>query len=166
MNLSLHQATYLKNVERFRDEDITILMDVGGHTMPTADNILKALKEFASSAQPGDALYCHYAGHGGQVPDISGDEADGYDECLYATGFNTIVDDEIFTHLVAPLPAGVTLTCVMDCCHSGMWLSMCITICRLCPIGFSLTPSDVVRQALFLTCRSSTLRMDMTRKCT
>lgn len=35
-----------------------------------------------------------------------------------------IVDDEIVDHAVMPLPSGVKLTAVMDCCHSGTGLDL------------------------------------------
>lgn len=34
-------------------------------------------------AQPNDALFFHYSGHGGQAKDLDGDEDDGYDETIY-----------------------------------------------------------------------------------
>jgi hypothetical protein len=35
-----------------------------------------------------------------------------------------IRDDDLFKTLVAPMPAGASLTCVMDCCHSGTVLDL------------------------------------------
>ena len=57
-----------------------ILMDDGIHTPPTKANIWAAMQWLIKGAQPGDALFFHFSGHGGQVKDISGDEADGMDE--------------------------------------------------------------------------------------
>jgi len=54
--------------------------------------------------------------------DDNNDEEDGYDEtlipCDYASN-GQIRDDAIFDTLVQPMPGGVTMTCLMDCCHSG-----------------------------------------------
>eukprot|EP01062_Namystynia_karyoxenos_P048317 TRINITY_DN3673_c0_g2_i1.p1 TRINITY_DN3673_c0_g2~~TRINITY_DN3673_c0_g2_i1.p1 ORF type:complete len:597 (+),score=160.53 TRINITY_DN3673_c0_g2_i1:109-1899(+) len=93
-----------------------------GAMMPTKAEILRAFQWLASNNKPGDTLFFHYSGHGGQVRDKDGDEGDGYDETLIPVDFKQagqITDDEIFARLVQPLPAGVRMTAVMDCCHSG-----------------------------------------------
>lgn len=69
---------YIKNVHGFQDENITILMDDGQHTEPTYANILAAYKKIVADSQPGDAVFCHYSGHGGKLRDDDGDEKDGY----------------------------------------------------------------------------------------
>jgi hypothetical protein len=41
-----------------------------------------------------------------------------------------IRDDDVFAILVSPMPKDVTLTCVMDCCHSGtMYVCYCMIVC-------------------------------------
>ena len=68
-----------------------------------------------------------WAGHGSRVRDQDGDEDDGYDETLVPVDFQRngqIRDDDIFKILVKPLRAGVTMTCLMDCCHSGTVLDL------------------------------------------
>ena len=50
--------------------------------LPTRSNILEGLRWLVSSAKRGDCLFFYYSGHGGQVRDTSGDEADGYDETI------------------------------------------------------------------------------------
>lgn len=94
---------------------------------PTRMNILRGLQWLAQGAQPGDVLFFHYSGHGAQQEDPSYSEEDGYDETICPEDFQRagmIVDDEIFDALVAPLPSGVKLTAVMDCCHSGTGLDL------------------------------------------
>eukprot|EP00672_Neobodo_designis_P013882 CAMPEP_0174856780 /NCGR_PEP_ID=MMETSP1114-20130205/36215_1 /TAXON_ID=312471 /ORGANISM="Neobodo designis, Strain CCAP 1951/1" /LENGTH=370 /DNA_ID=CAMNT_0016091585 /DNA_START=54 /DNA_END=1166 /DNA_ORIENTATION=- len=94
---------------------------------PTAGNIIAALQWLVKDAQPGDSLFLHYSGHGGQLPDDNGDEEDGYDETLVPVDYATagqIRDDTIFKIIVAPLRENVRLTCVMDCCHSGTILDL------------------------------------------
>ena len=52
--------------------------------------------------------------------DDDGDEADGIDETIVPVDYQTnsqIRDDTILKELVMPLPSGVRLTCLMDCCH-------------------------------------------------
>ena len=66
-------------------------------------------------------------GHGSRVRDQDGDEDDGFDETLVPVDFQRngqIRDDDIFKVLVKPLRSGVTMTCLMDCCHSGTVLDL------------------------------------------
>lgn len=66
-------------------------------------------------------------GHGGRLRDDNGDEEDGYDETLVPLDYEEagqIRDDDLFKILVHPMPEGVTVTCVMDCCHSGTVLDL------------------------------------------
>lgn len=91
---------------------------------PTHDNIIKAMKWLIAGAEEGDSLFFHYSGHGGSVKDDSGesDEIDGMDETLVPLDYHEagmIIDDEIHSLLVAPLPQGVRVTAVIDACHSG-----------------------------------------------
>lgn len=123
----LNMIEYIKDAHGFEDDDIVILMDDGEHTSPTAANIMNAYKKLAAEASPGDALFCHYSGHGCSVRDDDGDEDDGKDEALCPVDYQKagiLRDDDVFEALVAPLPEGVTLTCIMDCCHSGSILDL------------------------------------------
>ena len=43
---------------------------------PTKQNILAACQWLTAGAQPGDALFFHFSGHGGQTKDLNGDEDD------------------------------------------------------------------------------------------
>jgi metacaspase-1 len=54
--------TYITEVHGFQEENITMLMDDGIHTAPTKANILKAFSNLVKQCQPGDAVFCHYAG--------------------------------------------------------------------------------------------------------
>jgi metacaspase-1 len=52
---------------------------------------------------------------------------DGYDETLVPVDYASagqIRDDDLFQVLVGSMPAGVTVTCIMDCCHSGTVLDL------------------------------------------
>lgn len=58
----MNMVSYIKNVHGFEDENITILMDDGEHTMPTMDNIIAAYRKLVAETEPNDALLCHYSG--------------------------------------------------------------------------------------------------------
>lgn len=75
-------AKYLMEVQGFREENVTILMDDGMHKSPTKSNILTAYKRLVRECREGDVVFCHYSGHGGRLVDKDGDEEDGYDETL------------------------------------------------------------------------------------
>jgi len=84
--------------------------------------MIAAMQWLVQGAQPNDSLFFHYSGHGGQTKDLDGDEDDAIDEVIYPLDHKTaghIVDDDIHTLLVKPLPAGCRLTAIFDSCHSG-----------------------------------------------
>ena len=60
----------------------------------THDKILSSLYRAAENRVAGDIFVFYYSGHGGQQPDISGDELDGKDETLVAYD-REIIDDKI-----------------------------------------------------------------------
>ncbi len=63
----------------------------------------------------------HYSGHGSNVPDKRGDEADHRDEILCPTDLDwkaPLLDDWLRTTFDT-LNRGVNLTVIVDCCHSA-----------------------------------------------
>lgn len=61
------------------------------------------------------------------MKDDDGDEEDGFDETLIPVDYTTagqIRDDVVYAELVGRMPEGSTLTCLMDCCHSGSVLDL------------------------------------------
>jgi hypothetical protein len=101
----------------FKRSDITVLTDKAA----TKKAMMAAIKSLVKSSKKGDVAFLHYSGHGSNVPDDNGDEADQRDEILCPSDLNwddTLRDDWLRTTFDA-LPAGANLTVVMDCCHSG-----------------------------------------------
>lgn len=119
---------YIMDVGNVQSKNITILMDDGGkHTDPTRGNIMNALTDLTRKCQAGDIAFVHYSGHGGRVKDETGQEESGYNSTLVPVDFHIagqIIDDELYRHLVCAMPRGTTLTCLMDCCHSGSVLDL------------------------------------------
>jgi hypothetical protein len=78
-----------------------------------ARHILWAAKELTE----GDLFLVTYAGHGGQMPDNSGEESDNKDEtwCLYD---GQLRDDELY-RFWQYFREGVRILVVSDSCHSG-----------------------------------------------
>jgi hypothetical protein len=88
----------------------------------TRENVLGELSRLAETLQPGNLLVVSYSGHGGQVPDLNGDEDDGLDEtwCLYD---GELIDDELYGAWMKFRP-GVRILVFSDSCHSGTVLKM------------------------------------------
>jgi len=111
-------------------DSMRILIDDGnGDGMPTFANIVAGMKWLIAGAESGDSLFFHYSGHGAYAKDVKPDtdEADEQDETLVPCDYKTagmIIDDDIFDMMIAPLPKGVRLTVITDCCHSGSVLDL------------------------------------------
>lgn len=70
---------YLKSilpVKGFSSENITIILN----EKATKAGIEKAMNELIASSGKGDIIMIHFSGHGQQITDDNGDEADGLDE--------------------------------------------------------------------------------------
>lgn len=101
----------------FAGEDITVVTDFDA----TSKRIQREIEKLVRRARRGDVLLLHYSGHGSNVPDNDGDEADRRDEILCPTDLDwkDPLRDDWLRRAFDRLPAGVNLTVIMDCCHSG-----------------------------------------------
>lgn len=92
---------------------------------------LSGMRAAAKALKAGDFFFMTYSGHGGQVPDVSGDEADKQDEtwCLFD---GQLIDDELYFEL-SKFAAGVRILVLSDSCHSG-------TVTRDMPVQFDTLP--------------------------
>ncbi|XP_057495441.1 metacaspase-1-like isoform X1 [Actinidia eriantha] len=125
---------------RFPSESILVLTEeeTDPRRIPTKYNIRMALQWLVQGCQSGDSLVFHYSGHGSQLPDMNGDEMDGYDETLCPLDYKTegmILDDEINDTIVRPLPHGAKLHAIIDACHSGTVLDLPF-VCRMNREGY------------------------------
>ena len=99
----------------------------GNEYQPTVKNLMKAFRWFMKDVRRGDVLFFHFSGHGGQVPDRTGHEEDGYNETVIPVDFERngqITDDVLWGSLVYDLPEGARMTALMDMCHSGTGLDL------------------------------------------
>jgi hypothetical protein len=83
----------------------------------TRDRILSALYRAADNLTAGDIFVFYYSGHGGQQPDVNGDETDGRDETLVAYD-REVIDDKIHEAL-GRFASGVRVVMISDSCNSG-----------------------------------------------
>lgn len=91
-------------------------------TKPSKLNIIAAIRALVTGLKPGENVYFHYSGHGGHLVDKNGDEATGYDSCIYPCAggtLETISDDELRAEIAAKIPVGSKCLVVLDSCHSG-----------------------------------------------
>ena len=107
---------------------MTVLLDDGQHQPPTHKNIVEAFKALSEQAQPGDAVFVQFVGHGGRVLDASfGMEENPYDELIVPSDYKEsgyIRDTLIFKTLLAPMRKGVTVTMMIDACDTGAILNL------------------------------------------
>lgn len=101
----------------FERRDVTLLTDA----QATFQNIESGLRRLVDTAQKNDVLVFHYSGHGSQIVSVNGDEEDGLDEliCPYDMNWSHPFTDDHIADILSSAPAGVNLTMLMDCCHSG-----------------------------------------------
>lgn len=93
----------------------------------TRQGILDAFEaHLVADAAPGGLVYFHFSGHGSQIFDRSGDEADGWDETLmpYDSGRGKlanrdVLDDELGLLFDRVRARGAQAVFVLDSCHGG-----------------------------------------------
>lgn len=101
----------------FSSKDIVTITDLNA----TKKNMEAAIRNLVTGAKAGDVLLLHYSGHGSNVPDDNGDEADRRDEILCPTDLDwgDPLRDDWLRATFDRMRKGVSLTVIMDCCHSG-----------------------------------------------
>jgi hypothetical protein len=144
---------YIMNVHGYREQNILILVDDGRHHYPNRANIVNALLNVVASSQSGDSVYFHYSGHGGLLNadwNVFKTNNKDYDETLYPLDHSRsghIRDFSLFKHFVQPMRAGVTVTCVIDACHSGAVLEL--------PYSYQPTDGGTIRMQRNMTSLSN-----------
>ncbi len=95
----------------------------------TREAVCEEIRRAAGRLEPGDIFLLTYSGHGGQLPDRSGDERDLLDEtwCLFD---GQLVDDELAA-LWTRFADQVRIVVLSDSCHSG-------TVTRLMEAGIAV----------------------------
>lgn len=115
-------AEFIKQQYGFRQDEIRTLLG----PQATAANIKAEFQRWLiEDTKPGDRVFFLYAGHGSQMKDMSGDEADGLDEVLApydvnwrGDSFVNVVSDDELGKLIGQL-SGRLAVLVFDSCNSG-----------------------------------------------
>ncbi|MFE6839346.1 caspase family protein [Streptomyces sp. NPDC057705] len=95
-------------------EDTLVLTGDGN-----VENITGELRAAAARLKAGDILLFTYSGHGGQMPNTTGSDAepDRQDETLVFFD-RQFLDDELYREFQR-FEEGVRIVALLDCCHSG-----------------------------------------------
>ncbi|KAL8280587.1 hypothetical protein RQP46_006910 [Phenoliferia psychrophenolica] len=148
---------YLVENRGFPTETMVILTDdqTNPQFIPTGANMIAAFHWLISGNQPGDSLFLHYSGHGGQVADPDGDRESGFDASLStsesrSTFTNGQIDsDKLHKMLVTPLLPGVRLTIIFslqDNVKKGVQLASMAS--HLMQGGFNMSKVNEAKQLL------------------
>ena len=111
-NLLLEFGWPAENMIRLKDSD------------GSKERELRYLKELVAQLRAGDKLMWWHSAHGVPIPDVDGDEGDGFDEaiCVYDSmedwPRNLITDDEI-SRILAEAPRGAKVIGGFDTCFSA-----------------------------------------------
>lgn len=92
----------------------------------TAENVRNTIYDVGSRCQEEDFFIFFYSGHGTNVADLTGDEADGQDEAFCFVdpsghiSLDTVMTDDDFSATVTSyVPLQTRILILTDCCHSG-----------------------------------------------
>jgi len=99
------------NAGLVRPEDSIVLTDRAA----TRANVSNALARFNRTAGPNDTIVFFFSGHGNQIADRDGDEADGTDETIVLYD-GAVTDDEMSSILS---PGAARDFVALDSCYSG-----------------------------------------------
>lgn len=92
---------------------------------PTYENIVSAFQKITHAAQPGEQVYIHYSGHGGQASSIYPFKQEKNDESIVPMDIGDaqtgryLRDVELTTLLKRMTDKGLVVTVCFDSCHSG-----------------------------------------------
>lgn len=107
----------------FKPDNVRVLVDEEA----TAAGILAGFDDhLIGRSRPGDLIFIYFSGHGAQMRDDNGDEADGLDEILCPhdlkqsrrTGLINFVRDDTIDEKLRKL-SDREVVVIFDCCHSG-----------------------------------------------
>lgn len=118
----------------FERQNIDTILD----THATRENVLEAVQRTARRLKPNDLFVLYFTGHGDSIPDISGDELDGYDEELVAYD-KYILDDDLYKIWNTVHPS-IRIVMIVDACHSGTSFKM---------VDFKVNRNAKTRAAMF-----------------
>ncbi len=141
LNGCINDIKGMRDILKQNKYDVSLLSDKEASASNTKQEIHDFLKNNTGE------LLIYYAGHGSQIVDKNGDEADGMDEviclCDYPTG--VIIDDDLY-NLFSSKDSKSNLTVIFDCCHSGTAMRSVDTIRFIQPDFTPATPGKQFKE--------------------
>jgi len=127
-------------------DQIVVLID----SAASKQGVLGAIQQMGSKAAEGDTCVFFFSGHGTQVRDFSGEEADKYDEAICpwdtsSSASSLITDDELGACLTASL-ANQQVVVILDTCFSGGMAAKGVTVKS---VGMPGVPADAKAKRSF-----------------
>ena len=123
----------------YDSENIKVLRDdaVDAVFKPTASNIVNSLASIIAQSASLKEIWIHYSGHGSQIRDTNGDEADRLDEVIVPSDYTKVgfITDDMIFNIIKQSKCPTVL--IFDSCNSG-------TICDLM-WNFNIDPRNNVR---------------------
>lgn len=116
-----------RNVTILTDDAVTASTLQKPFLAPTCETVESLITGWSSRAGDKDSLFLHFSGHGAQVKDEDGDEADGLDEALMLSD-RPMVDDALLHVLTGPMTHDPRVFALVDSCHSGTVLDLKFTM--------------------------------------
>jgi hypothetical protein len=107
----------------FNNNNIQLITD-NTINKPTKNTILNAFKNLLMNTKAGDLIFLLFSGHGTYISDKNGDEATGYDQCIYTIDNQIIIDDDLKLLIQKYLNKDATLFALFDSCYSGSVLDL------------------------------------------
>lgn len=118
INVALAERRLRPALERLGFDEISVCSD----GQATRAGMLAAIDRLLDVAEPGDAVFMHYFGHGGRVRfvDLEHEQVFGYLTCTRQTReFEVVLDIELSRRLTRLDARCGNVTVMLDCCHSG-----------------------------------------------
>jgi len=107
-------ANDMDAIAKTRGFETTVLLSDAARS----EDVVREIEEAGEALAPGDIFFLTYSGHGGQVPDLNGDDDwDRFDE-TWVLYDRQLVDDELYA-LWGAFATGVRIIVLSDSCHSG-----------------------------------------------
>ncbi|KXS14785.1 peptidase C14 [Gonapodya prolifera JEL478] len=126
-----HMYEYLTQSCGYSKDKMVVMTEdaTNPNFLPNSRNIIAGFRWLVRDNRPGDTLFLHYSGHGSQVQDPVDSRPDhpDFDDTIVPLDYKQagqITSTQLHKMLVSPLPQGVKLTVIFDCCHSGTMLEL------------------------------------------